>query len=219
MPGHQNKTSISVNKYTLSAKIFQSDSKIIRGDIATLVMHLKNLSFPQSNKYIHGILGLKYKAKFRKDKEEPQKINPLDIFRKIKNRRNLINAYDLDIFGETKYFGKIYKDRTGVTKKGDIVSNPNFEIWKDKWESTKKYGVKKGVDLSQDVEKDRGVMVLEDDKLDKLREDFKAKVKLITKSNQPKVMKKAKEIGIENPLKAVDVKLLEQLVKYIDTLE
>lgn len=99
LPTHQNKTSVAVNKTTLSTKVFQSDSKIIRGDIVTLIMHIKNLSFPKANKYLHSILELKYTV-VKKNKEKQDKIDPLNIFKKVKTRRNSVNAYELDICGE-----------------------------------------------------------------------------------------------------------------------
>ena len=44
LPGHKSKTSVAIKKDTLKVKIFQSGGEIIRGDIITLVMHIKQIS-------------------------------------------------------------------------------------------------------------------------------------------------------------------------------
>lgn len=115
LPEHKNKTAVAINKETLSAKIFQSDSNIIRGDIITLIMHVKNLSFPQANKYLHDILGLKYENRFKK-KNDKKTSNPLDIFTKIKKRRT-VNVYDFDIYGEEIL--------------DDFIPNPHISLIRD----------------------------------------------------------------------------------------
>jgi hypothetical protein len=92
-----------VNKETLSTRVFQSDDKIIRGDIVTLVMHVKDFKkseFVQANKWLHDLLGLEYKVNFKELKEKKEKESPLDVFRKVKKRRNKCNVNDLEICGE-----------------------------------------------------------------------------------------------------------------------
>lgn len=104
MPGHKNKTSIAIKKDTLKIKIFQSDSGIIRGDIITLIMTIKNISFVEANKYLHKLLGLKYqykKSKNKKNNHEEDKTDPLEIFKKIKRKRNSVNIADIEIYDNT----------------------------------------------------------------------------------------------------------------------
>jgi DNA primase len=100
LPEHSNKTAIAINNETLSTKIFQSDDKIIRGDIVTLVMHIKNFTFTQANKWLHGILGLAYEFNFKNENQNKMKDSPLDIFRKIKKHRNRYNVRDIEFYGE-----------------------------------------------------------------------------------------------------------------------
>jgi len=104
MPGHKNKTSIAIKKDTLKTKIFQSDSGIIRGNLITLVMTIKNISFVDANKYLHKLLGLKYqykKLKNKNDNHEDDKTDPLEIFKKIKRKRNSVNIADIEIYDNT----------------------------------------------------------------------------------------------------------------------
>ena len=98
IPNHNNKTSISVKKDTLSVRMFQSDINVVRGDIFTLCMNLKNISFSESNKYIHKILNLKYEFKFNKKVEN--KKDPLEIFKKVK-RHNQYDKKEINIYDDT----------------------------------------------------------------------------------------------------------------------
>lgn len=97
LPGHSNTTSISIKKDTLKTKIYQSDNQTIRGDVFTLVMHIKNMSLSEALKYLHKLFGLEYKKKIIKDKEIVKK-DPLEIFKKVKRQRYIVNCDDLNIY-------------------------------------------------------------------------------------------------------------------------
>ena len=97
LPNGINKTAVSVKKDTLSIAIRSSDQNA-HGDIFTLVMTLKNMSFGQANKYIHSILGLKYSFK-RNEKENVTK-DPLAIFKKVKRTKRIINK-DVPLYDDS----------------------------------------------------------------------------------------------------------------------
>ena len=99
LPNHTSNNNIAINKETLSTKIFQSDSDIIRGDILTLVMTIKNISFPKANKYLHKLLGLEYKFKIKEDK--PDKKDPLNVFKKVKRKRCVVNLDELETYDDS----------------------------------------------------------------------------------------------------------------------
>ncbi|MCE5220227.1 MAG: DNA primase [Clostridium sp.] len=102
LPGHKNKTSIAIKRDTLKVKIFQSDGDIIRGNLLTLIMTIKSISFVDANKYLHKLFGLKYQYKKHKQtKEEANKEDPLEIFKKIKRKRNCVNTNDIEIYDST----------------------------------------------------------------------------------------------------------------------
>jgi hypothetical protein len=81
-------------KDSLKVSIFGENEEY--GDIFTLVMYIKDMSFIESNKEIHRLLGLKYDWK-----PEKKKHSPLDLFIKAKQRTRLdvedINLYNEDI--------------------------------------------------------------------------------------------------------------------------
>ena len=119
--------------------------------------------------------------------------------------------------GEIKFMCKIDKDRTKVTKRGDIIENPTFDIWREKWESTKKLGVKK-LDMSDDVEKSSKKMTSEDEALQEMVSDFKEKMKSLEKTDQTKVVKKLKELGINDPTKTNDIDGMKEVIEFIEAL-
>ena len=82
LPDGTNKTAVCVKKETLSSAIRNSDGNK-NGDIFTLVMSIKNVSFGEANKYIHNILGLAYTYS-SKLKIDDEKNDPLRIFNKVK---------------------------------------------------------------------------------------------------------------------------------------
>jgi len=96
LPDHASTNNIAINKEALSTKIFQSDSEIIRGDIFTLVMTIKDISFPKANKYLHEVLRLEYKFKTKENK--PEKKDPLDVFKKVKRKRCIVNLDDIELY-------------------------------------------------------------------------------------------------------------------------
>jgi len=138
--------------------------------------------------------------------------------------------YDFDIViqmftkedkdGNVTYFGKIYKDRTGVTKKGQILENPSFEIWRAKWESTKKFGVKKAVDLSIGVSKDKESMEIEDEKAEELADNIKEALKSTSVDNQKKIGKKMRDLEINiKDLINNDIEKLKEVLEFATMLK
>ena len=121
--------------------------------------------------------------------------------------------------GETIYKCRILKDRTGATKKGQIIENPSFEIWRPVWEQTKKYGVKTGVDLAETAKKDFEVMQSEQETTDTLIATWKQLMKDLTEAKNMdaigKVNKllKQKEIDVKN-LTSCSIEDLTELVDF-----
>lgn len=98
LPNHTNKTAISVKKNEfLNVKIYQPDDEIIKGDIFTLAMTIKDLTFPQSNKLVHDILGIPYV--YTQNTTQNTTKTPLDIFKKAKGkRRTQVDVSELDLY-------------------------------------------------------------------------------------------------------------------------
>ena len=119
--------------------------------------------------------------------------------------------------GETVYKAKILKDRTGVTKRGDILENITFDIWKDNWEETKKYGVKTAINLNESVGKDVKAMTAEIDTAEDIVAEWKPIMKSLSESGNSTAVKqinafiKDKNINVKN-MTAEDPNILSELL-------
>lgn len=116
--------------------------------------------------------------------------------------------------GEIIYKAEILKDRTKVFKKGDIVENPSYELWREVVEGKADKKVHK-LDFKEDIKKDEESMATEGEQLEKLIEVFKSSLKKADKETKVKVVTKAKELGIENPLTCTDIDKIKELMKFI----
>lgn len=101
LPNKTNKTALTVYKDTLSIAIRTSEGNTY-GDIFTLVMKLKNISFGKANKYIHKLLGLKYS--YTKNNTENITLgadnnnkDPLYLFKKIRRESYVGYMFNKDI--------------------------------------------------------------------------------------------------------------------------
>lgn len=119
--------------------------------------------------------------------------------------------------GETVYKAKILKDRTGVTKRGDILENITFDIWKDNWEETKKYGVKTAINLNDSVGKDVKAMTAEINTAEDIIAEWKPIMKSLSESGNSTAVKqinafiKDKNINVKN-MTAEDPNILSELL-------
>ncbi len=98
LPSYSSKNNVSIKKDTLKIKIYQSDNNTIRGNIFTLCQTIKNISFPEANRYIHNIFGLEYRFNLNKNKNTTE--DPLEIFKKIKRKKTGFDLSSLEIHGE-----------------------------------------------------------------------------------------------------------------------
>ncbi len=99
LPQGTNKTAVCVKKDTLSVAIRSSDINKM-GDIFTLVMELKKISFGKANKYLHKLLGLKYSFQRDKNEIDKEKNDPLAIFKRTKRHRHKIDR-DVPIYDDS----------------------------------------------------------------------------------------------------------------------
>lgn len=95
LPGGTNKTAVCIKKDTLSTAIRNKDGNI-NGDIFTLVMKIKNISFGKANRYIHKCLGLTFS--FTKVQTN-ENYDPLRIFKKVKRKKHYLDE-DIPVYKE-----------------------------------------------------------------------------------------------------------------------
>ena len=122
---------------------------------------------------------------------------------------------------EIKYFAKVEKDRTGVTKVGEVIENCTYDIWSSYFEA--RNGLKTtGANFTKDL-KNSTQSVLNDSELsDKLAKDIK-KIINSNKTNTS-VVKQIKKLAddLEIDIKSLDLeepKKLQQLLNEINAIE
>lgn len=116
---------------------------------------------------------------------------------------------------ETLYKGLILKDRTEVCKRGQVVDNPSFEIWREVYEKSQeqKMDIR---NYKDDIVKDEKKMQSELETVETLITIFKKEMKNVKSgAKQKKVQQKMKDLGIDNPLKTDDAEALEELIEFV----
>ena len=115
----------------------------------------------------------------------------------------------------THYYAKVLKDRTKVTKRGDIIENPCYDIWKDYFEGrskldTNQTSYKKDIKTSTDSIEDKA------EKAEELVAEFKEVLKSFKDNKEAllavnKLMKE-KDVSLKN----LELQSLETLTELID---
>lgn len=98
LPDKTNKTAVCVKKESLSSAIRTSGGNK-SGDIFTLVMEIRGITFGNANRYLHKLLGIQYIYN-RKKQDKIDTNDPLRIFKKVRRRHKTVNI-DIPIYDDT----------------------------------------------------------------------------------------------------------------------
>lgn len=121
--------------------------------------------------------------------------------------------------GVVKYYAEVLKDRSEVTKVGDIIENCTFDIWKDYYDNMMKSGESVGANYSKDVKTSTKSVQTQVEKNETLAEDIKTKLKSLSQDKQRTVKSKIDELEIDiKQLAFVETEKLNKLNEFIDTL-
>ncbi|EQC1535549.1 AAA family ATPase [Clostridium botulinum] len=123
---------------------------------------------------------------------------------------------------ERKYFAEVIKDRTHVTKKGDIIQNCTYDIWRKFFEDREKTGVSSTANYSNDLDKSVDGVLNKAEQSDKIAEEIKELIKGFKghADVQKNIKDKIDELKIDiKSLNLTQPELLEVLLKYIKTLK
>ncbi|MGP0689748.1 AAA family ATPase [Priestia aryabhattai] len=126
---------------------------------------------------------------------------------------------EMDANKNVSYKGLILKDRTGVTKVGQVVSDPSYDTWRlflesrdgaDKIQST----------LSKDLNKSQKALKEEDAELEKTLTDKFRELVAKSEEHKTKLIGLVQKAGIENPLspKANELKKLEEIIELVSAI-
>ena len=116
-----------------------------------------------------------------------------DMDKKAKYDYDLVLRIYTDEDGN--YMGEILKDRTNVTKKGDNIKNPSYEIWADTLEGKGNQGKVIEKDFNSDLEKSKEAYEKDVEEESPMKDRVIAFMKKLTKDEQKEFGKKVIELG------------------------
>ena len=120
--------------------------------------------------------------------------------------------------GGYRYFAEVLKDRTEITKKGQIIENCTYDIWKVCLESRTGDDLK-NTNYSKDIKDSVKSIMEEADVQEELAKSIIEKIKKDNKVNTPIIMEKIKELGLDlKTLSNQEVKPLKALDEFLNTL-
>lgn len=119
--------------------------------------------------------------------------------------------------GEMTYKGLIEKDRTSVTKVGQVVENPSYNVWKEYFEGRKTDG-NLNTSMSKDGAKAQKALEEEDFKAEQTVVDKFKDVVAMSEEHKVKAIEMVKEAKIKNPLEPKDAKELKKLEEIVETV-
>ena len=115
----------------------------------------------------------------------------------------------------THYYAKVLKDRTKVTKRGDIIENPCYDIWKDYFEGRSKLETNQ-TSYKNDIKASTESMEDKADKAEELATEFKEVLKSL-KDNKDALLADKKLMKEKNvSLKNLELQLPDTLTELID---
>lgn len=120
--------------------------------------------------------------------------------------------------GETHYYGKILKDRTGKYKKNEIIENPSFANWEDVYNGYSK-AKESVVDFNSDYKKDSVKTESDEASAAELSDKIKSFLKDATSEQKLKIGKVMKSLDFNvKDLASNPIEDLKSVVELIDTL-
>lgn len=94
-----NAVNVKNNEYLSTTNWTRTKEFDDNADIITLVQYNKKMSFIEAVKYLHSILGLPFDFKKRQELQKTK--DPLDIFKRIANRRRVVNVEDIQVLEDS----------------------------------------------------------------------------------------------------------------------
>ncbi len=127
----------------------------------------------------------------------------------------ILEFYKEENGDDVKYFAKVKKDRTNVTKVGQIIENPSYDIWKDYFESMHDLDTNKTT-YKEDIKTSTESMVNNAEKSEELAVELKDVLKSLKDNKDAllKVNKLMKEKEVD--LKKLELQSPETLTELID---
>jgi DNA primase len=123
LPSKHDNSAISIKKDSLKTKVYTA-TEGINGDIFTLTMNLKHISFAETLKFLHQVFNLPFTKYVKEDK-----IDCLDVFKRVKKdycSQNQLKLYDQNILNNYINAPNLWFLREGIIPKVQNQFNIGF---------------------------------------------------------------------------------------------
>ena len=117
-----------------------------------------------------------------------------------------------DKSGSEIYKAEVLKDRTGTFKRGQVIENPNYNMWKSivDGRADKKENI---LDFAKDIDKDENTLKAEVETAEELTEELKSLIKRV--SDKTAIKTKFNELGIDvKNIQASEPKVLIEAIEF-----
>lgn len=117
-----------------------------------------------------------------------------------------------DKSGSEIYKAEVLKDRTGTFKRGQVIENPNYNMWKSivDGRADKKENI---LDFAKDIDKDENTLKAEVETAEELTEELKSLIKRA--SDKTAIKTKFNELGIDvKNIQASEPKVLIEAIEF-----
>lgn len=185
------------------------------GRIKILNLKLQQAKIDLSTKGIHIISVAQATDERDKTGEKVIGIKP-DMHKSVKfDYDTVLEFYTEEDKDGIHYYARVLKDRTNVTKRGDIIENPCYNIWKDYFEGRSKLDINR-TSYNHDIKSSTDSMQDKADRAEELAAEFKEVLKSLKDNKDAllQVNKLMKEKSID--LKKLDIQAPETLEELID---
>lgn len=185
------------------------------GRIKILNLKLQQAKIDLSTKGIHIISVAQATDERDKTGEKVIGIKP-DMHKSVKfDYDTVLEFYTEEDKDGIHYYARVLKDRTNVTKRGDIIENPCYDIWKDYFEGRSKLDINR-TSYNLDIKSSTDSMQDKADRTEELAAEFKEVLKSLKDNKDAllQVNKLMKEKSID--LKKLDIQAPETLEELID---
>ena len=185
------------------------------GRIKILNLKLQQAKIDLSTKGVHVISVAQATDERDKSGEKVIGVKP-DMHKSVKfDYDTVLEFYTTEESDGIHYYAKVLKDRTNVTKRGDVIENPCYDIWKDYFEGRSELATNI-TSYNKDIKTSTESMEDKAEKSEKLATEFKEMLKALNDNKEAllKVNKLLKDKSID--LKKLDIQSPETLTELID---
>lgn len=187
------------------------------GRIKILNLKLQQAKIDLSTKGIHVISVAQATDERDKSGEKVIGVKP-DMHKSVKfDYDTVLEFYTTEDNDGIHYYAKVLKDRTNVTKRGDIIENPCYDVWKDYFEGRSTLETNK-TSYNNDIKTSTESMEDKADKAEALSNEWKDMMKQLKEDKNMDAISKINALIKEKKIdvKKIELQTVEDLTELID---